>query len=287
MKIVRFLGGLGNQMFQYAFYKALSQQFKVVKADLRSFTNYALHNGFELEKIFPIKLKHAIPFEINLLDHQNRRWKYRKLRRLLFVKGEYYEEKHLFSYNASLFDDLASKLYWGYWQHIQYVNRVADQLRKDFVFDLPASSRNLDILQELKIEKESIAIHVRRGDYLTDPYLGGLVDVEYFEKGIALVRERLKNPKFYIFSDDIPWCKQYLNLQEAVFVDWNKGNESYRDMQLMSYCKHAVISNSSFSWWGAWLNSNPNKIVVVPKVWCRSSNVTDTKQMHPSEWIKL
>lgn len=287
MKIVRFLGGLGNQMFQYAFYKALSQKFPHVKVDIRDFQQYNLHNGFELEKVFDIQLKKATPFEINLLDHRNRKLKYRKLRRLLFVKGEYDEEKQLFSYDPTLFEDNSSKLYWGYWQHHQYVDRVADQLKKDFSFSIPAPSKNLDLLKELYKEMQSVAIHVRRGDYLKDPYLSGLVDLAYFEKGIDLMRDRLERPRFYVFSDDIPWCKANLPLDNATFVDWNNGANSYRDMQLISSCKHAIISNSSFSWWGAWLNRNPDKLIVVPKIWYRSPDVLDTAQMHPEEWINI
>jgi len=287
MKIVRFLGGLGNQMFQYAFYKALACRYNNVKADLRGFNEYRLHNGFELERVFPIKLNPASNFEINLLDNRNREWKYRKLRKLLFIKARYFEESDLFNYNEAILKDNSSKIYWGYWQHHRYFEEVASQLLNDFTFSQPGDSKDKTLLREINAGQESVAIHVRRGDYLRDPYLGGLVDMEYFEKGIALVRERLRNPKFYVFSDDMPWCKQYLNLQEAVFVDWNKGNDSYRDMQLMSHCKHAIISNSSFSWWGAWLNRNPNKIVVVPKVWYRSADINNTEQMHPESWVKL
>ncbi|HWV74314.1 MAG TPA: alpha-1,2-fucosyltransferase, partial [Pseudosphingobacterium sp.] len=196
-------------------------------------------------------------------------------------------ESKLFNYNDAILKDSSSKVYWGYWQHHKYFADVADQLLEDFRFSEPVDLKNKTLLQEINANEESVAIHVRRGDYLTDPYLGGLVDIEYFEKGIALIRERLKNPKFYVFSDDISWCKQYLNLHEAVFIDWNKGNDSYRDMQLMSLCKHAIISNSSFSWWAAWLNRNFAKIIIVPKVWYRSSNVADTEQMHPREWIRF
>ncbi|MGK9119230.1 alpha-1,2-fucosyltransferase [Olivibacter jilunii] len=289
MKIVRFLGGLGNQMFQYAFYKALEKQFDTVKADIREFKAYKLHNGFELENVFDIRLKHASALEVNLLNHRNRQWKYRKLRRLLFLKGEYYEESKLFSYNASLFDDPTSKIYWGYWQHHLYVERVADQLRKDFTFPDLKPSKNLELLNELKQSPQSVAIHVRRGDYLKDPYLGGLVDRQYFEKAILTIKERLENTMFYIFSDDMPWCMENLPLNdnEAKFIDWNTGMESYRDMQLMSNCKHAIISNSSFSWWAAWLNTNPDRLIVVPKVWYRLPEKSDFRQMHPSSWVLL
>lgn len=289
MKIVRVLGGLGNQMFQYAFYKALDKQFGTVKADVREFKTYKLHNGFELKDVFDIKLKHASPLEVNLLDHRNRQWKYRKLRRLLFLKGEYYEEQTLFSYNASLFDDPRSKVYWGYWQHYLYVERVADQLRKDFIFPNLKPSKNLDLLNELKQNEQSVALHVRRGDYLKDPFLGGLVNLDYFEKAISLIKGQIEKPVFYVFSDDMSWCRENLPLSDdkAKFIDWNKGAESYRDMQLMSNCKHAIISNSSFSWWAAWLNQHPGKVIIVPKTWYRSPNTHDTEQMHPRMWMRI
>ncbi|MEH6307019.1 alpha-1,2-fucosyltransferase [Olivibacter sp. CPCC 100613] len=289
MKIVRFLGGLGNQMFQYAFYKALEKQFDTVKADIREFKTYKLHNGFELENVFDIRLRRASALEVNLLDHRNRQWKYRKLRRLLLLKGEYYEEQTLFSYNASLFDDSSSKIYWGYWQNHLYVERVADQLRKDFTFSDLKPSKNFDLLNELEQSEQSVAIHIRRGDYLKDPYLGGLVNLDYFEKAISLIRGQVEKPIFYIFSDDILWCKENLPLNdnEANFIDWNKGAESYLDMQLMSNCKHAIISNSSFSWWAAWLNTNPDRLIVVPKVWYRLPEKSDFRQMHPSSWVLL
>lgn len=289
MKIVRFLGGLGNQMFQYAFYKALEKQFDTVKADIREFKTYKLHNGFELENVFDIRLRHASALEVNLLDHRNRQWKYRKLRRLLFLKGEYYEEQTLFSYEASLFDDTRSKIYWGYWQHHLYVERVADQLRKDFTFPDLKPSKNLDLLNELEQSEQSVAIHVRRGDYLKDPYLRGLVNLDYFEKAISLIRSQVEKPIFYIFSDDILWCKENLPLSdnEAKFIDWNKGVESYRDMQLMSNCKHAIISNSSFSWWAAWLNVCPRKIIITPKIWHRFHKVQNVEQIHPEMWTRI
>ncbi|SEM69141.1 Glycosyl transferase family 11 [bacterium A37T11] len=289
MKIVRFLGGLGNQMFQYAFYKSLELQFKNVKADILEFENYTHHNGFELEKIFPLRINHASRFEINFIDFRNRAWKYRKLRRLLFFKGGYYEEWPFFSYEDSIFRDHSSKIYWGYWQHHDYVDKVGDQLRKDFVFPALDPSPNLELLKELGQEEKSVAIHVRRGDYLKDPYLGGLVNLAYFENGISYMKERLAHPRFYVFSDDMAWCKENLPLgNDAIFVDWNIGNESYRDMQLISQCKHAIISNSTFSWWGAWLNQHPEKLVVVPKLWWRHPDIkVDTSQMHPTAWITI
>lgn len=287
MKIVRFLGGLGNQMFQYAFYAALSQRFKHVKADIAGFKGYHLHNGFEMESIFKVKLKYASNFEVGLLDTQNRQWKYRKMRRLLFVRGGYYEERDLFSYDENLLNDASSLLLWGYWQNWRYVESVAERLRNEFVFPAASTPDNRSLLRELEQQESSVAIHVRRGDYLENPYLGGLVDVNYFRKGVSMIRNMVNNPRFYVFSDDVTWCKENLGLaEEALFVDWNRGDESYRDMQLMANCKHAIISNSSFSWWGAWLIENQSKKIIVPQLWYRAHGIS-TDDMHPTTWIRI
>ncbi len=124
MKIVKFLGGLGNQLFQYASFLAMQQRFSNVKADLSEFATYQLHNGFELERIFGITLPQASAFERKLFDQQDRRWIQRKLRRLFGTKQGYYEEPVLFQYNPLLFEDPQNRYYWGYWQHINYISRL-------------------------------------------------------------------------------------------------------------------------------------------------------------------
>lgn len=287
MKIVRYLGGLGNQMFQYAFYKALKQHFKRVKADLGGFESYGLHNGFELEKVFDIRLVRASPLEVRVLDPHHRQWPYRKLRRILNVRNAYFEERVPFSFDRSIFSDASSRLFWGYWQHCQYLSAIEDDLRKDFSFSPLQDAKSLGLVERLEGDGDYVAVHVRRGDYLKDPYLGGMVTLGYFQQALSLLNGLVANPRFVVFSDDVNWCRQHLNPPNALYVDWNRGKESFRDMQLMSRCQHAIISNSSFSWWGAWLNPNPKKIVVVPRVWCSPALATDTVGMHPKEWIKM
>ena len=285
MKIVRFLGGLGNQMFQYAFYRALSNQFKKVKADLSYYKYCSDHNGFELENVFGIKLDSVSDFELKLYSKQ--KWKYKKLRQLLLIDEPYIEEEDQYTFNNKHYDDERSRIYQGYWQHYRYVECVADILLDKFVFKELTGQRNLEILRDIKSREESVAIHVRRGDYAKYPLLDGIADKSYFLRAIALIKERYIAPKFYVFSDDIHWCREHLNLQDVTFIDWNKGTDSYIDMQLMSYCKHIVTSNSTFSWWAAWLNRNPTKIVVVPQTWYRSAYGVDTSKMHPKNWIRI
>ncbi|MBD1420246.1 alpha-1,2-fucosyltransferase [Sphingobacterium chuzhouense] len=268
MKIVKFLGGLGNQMFQYGFYLALQKTFKKVKADLTGFENYTLHNGFELNDIFNIKLNTASEFDLNLYLPNNRKWKWRKLRRLYRTRRAYTEETMSFGYDRTIFSDKQNRYYWGYWQHIDYINRVSKELREHFRFPQITDTRSEELIHRIQ-QRESVSLHIRRGDYLIEAnqHLGSICDHNYYEKAIAYIKSKIDAPLFIVFSNDIPWCRETFKDIDAVFVDWNIGKQSYIDMQLMSLCNHNIIANSSFSWWGAWLNNNPDKIVVSPDKW--------------------
>ncbi len=285
MKIVKFIGGLGNQMFQFAFYKALQEKGHSVRADLTAFNNYSLHNGFELEDVFAIKLKPVSPFFIYLFDDSFREWKYRKLRRIFNLKHAYQEEQNLFTYEEVYLTDNKSKMYSGYWENENYFSAVSTQLKADFKFKHPLAGQNLVTLNQIK-NSNSIGIHVRRGDYLVDPLLGGLCDENYYQKAIDLMLVKISSPNFFVFSDDIDWCKNVLQIPEPTFISGNKGKNSYIDMPLMSNCKHHIIANSSFSWWSAWLASHMEQIVIAPKVW-----TNDPSHLHgdmiPNKWIKL
>jgi len=285
MKIVRFLGGLGNQMFQYAFYKALQKRFPNVKADLQGYTAYALHNGLELENIFNIQLNKAPTFTSNLYYLHNRKWIYRKLRQILNLRKSYKEEQILFSFDPFFLENPTPAYYWGYWQNHQYFSSVAKELQLDFRFKNPLTPQNQETLAQIQ-QSNSVSIHIRRGDYLKDPFLGGLCRPEYYQQAISYIQTRVSSPEFFIFSDDISWCREKLSLPDSNFISWNTGTESYIDMQLMSGCKHQIIANSSFSWWAAWLNVYPEKIVICPKKWANDPNPM-VNMSFPDKWISL
>ena len=119
-----------------------------------------------------------------------------------------------------------------------------------------------------KIEKtNTVSIHIRRGDYLKDKQRNNICNVEYYKLAIEKIKTYIEHPSFFVFSDDINWCKENFQNEEFNFIDWNTGNNSFIDMQLMSNCKHNIIANSSFSWWAAWLNINSNKIIIGPMYW--------------------
>lgn len=285
MKIIRFLGGLGNQMFQYAFYKALSQQFPNVAADVTGYKDYALHNGFELEHIFELEVDKVSEFKSNLYNVHNREWMFRKLRSFLKLKNAYEEEQKMFSYDPAVFTNQGPKYYWGYWQNPAYFENVAAELRQDFQFKHILDPKNQTILDHIQ-DSMSIALHVRRGDYMKDPLLGGLCPEAYYEEAVQLMLSKNPKAKFFIFSDDINWCKEKFKMEGTEFISWNSGPASYIDMQLMSNCKHNIIANSSFSWWGAWLNNHPDKIVIGPKKWVNYPDL-NTENLFPKGWISL
>lgn len=281
MKIVKFLGGLGNQMFQYAFYLNLQEHFKTVKADLKDFKTYSLHNGFELENIFPVKLEKASSFDLKLYLPYNRKWIWRKLRQLNSSKNTYLEENTFFSYQPNIFQDYKKRYYWGYWQHIDYINPVENHLRKDFQFPAIIDKNNNQLLKSLQ-NQNTVSVHIRRGDYLNEPSFVGICDLVYYQKAIQFMQEKLNDPLFVFFSNDIDWCKDHFNSLNAKFVDWNTGKESFRDLQMMSLCQHNIIANSSFSWWASWLNQNPNKTIISPKRWINDADLKTDGLILPS-----
>lgn len=283
MKIVRILGGLGNQMFQYAFYKALEKRHPKVSADLTLFEDYNLHNGFELNDVFGIDVKEATRFTTNLYDTANRKWLFRKLRRFLNLKNTYKEEVNEFLFDPAFLSDTEPRLYYGYWQNEQYFSDI--NIRNDFKFKRPLSEKNQQVLNLIK-NSQSVSIHVRRGDYVNHPLLGNICDLDYYQSAISLMNSKTSDPSYFIFSNDIEWCKTNLSLNEATYIDWNTGKDSYIDMQLMSACKHQIIANSSFSWWGAWLNQNPDKIIIAPDKWINGEKYNDS-EIVPKTWIKI
>ncbi|WP_165784704.1 alpha-1,2-fucosyltransferase [Solitalea longa] len=286
---MKFLGGLGNQMFQYAFYKSLSECYSNVKADLSDFHSYDLHYGFELDKVFYIQLKKASNFESKLLDKHgsNNNWYYRKLRRISGLKKAYYHEKTEFNFDPQIYSegDKSVRYFWGYWQCEKYFETIKDSLVSDFTFTKPLDDENKAILQEIE-SCNSVSIHIRRGDYVNHPLLGNITTLEYYQTAISIIKTTIENPVFFVFSNDIEWCKETLKEDGFKFINNNTNAQSYVDMQLMSRCKHNIIANSSFSWWAAWLNQNPNKIIISPKKWTNNPEYTYHGLILDS-WIKI
>ncbi len=290
MNIVRISAGLGNQMFQYALAFALEKQKKdSVKLDISEFAYRKHHQGYELERIFNITSSYATYDEVAKIADTCKSlsaWFRRDILKIkLHTQGTLYKESG-FEYNP-LLKDMHNTYFQGFWQSWKYFQDVEQELRNQFTFKTLLSPENT-ICANAMATCESVAIHVRRGDY-TKPRrwkeIGSICSLDYYNWAIAHIREQLKeNVHFFIFSDDMEWVKNNLPLENATYVSWNNGAESYNDMRLMSLCKHNIIANSSFSWWGAYLNANPDKIVIAPAKWYRS---TPTPHLIPQGWIQL
>jgi hypothetical protein len=292
MIVTNLIGGLGNQMFQYAAGRVLSLERGVpLCLDISGFSSYGLHQGFELQRIFNCAA--GIANEADMRDILG--WQSSShIRRLLLRKEMVsFRRKELvvepqFNYWPGIKHVPNDCYLVGYWQSEKYFSESASQIRADFTFRQSLEDQNEKLTQQI-ISVNAVSLHVRRGDYATNPQTTathGLCTLDYYRHSIQYVAERVQQPNFFIFSDDIAWVRDNLNFpHQSQYVDCNQGKESYNDMRLMSMCNHHIIANSSFSWWGAWLNPKRDKIVVAPKNWF--ANQTDASDLLPQSWVKL
>lgn len=287
MLIVKSYGGLGNQMFQYAFYEFLKKDNPGnVFLDINDFKIHHHHQGFELIKVFDLEIDIASEKQIKNISYNQNGLIYRFFKKYLKIilskPTECYEGLHTMLLQSSKINN--NYYFVGFWQNEYYVNSIRDILIEKFDFKKEFNKRNKALLEEIK-NYDSVSIHVRRGDYVNNSSLGGICTVEYYSKAIKLMQENYKNAKFVVFSDDINWVKENLELpSDSIYVDWNTGEDSYLDMVLMSRCNHNIIANSTFSWWGAWLNQNEKKTVIIPKRWYNNQSYNP---LCCEEWISL
>lgn len=275
IKIIIFKGGLGNQMFQYAFYLRLRSRYPHSYYLFDIDRSQKVHYGYELDNIFKINSEKSI-------------MGYRRLYRVCPFLGRVFksvDHKIYCQYDeAYLNGDYPLARYNGYWQSEDYFKPIEEVVRKAFVFQEELISKKTKEQALLLQNSDSVAIHVRRGDYLGLSESYGLCSEIYYYEAISFMREHVLNPKFVFFSDEINWVKEHINCEGATYVDWNKSVDSWQDMYLMSCCKHNIIANSTFSWWGAWLNFNKDKIVIAPKPWV---NFSPDYDIVPKEWIRI
>lgn len=296
MKIVKIAGGLGNQMFQYAFLKAIAKNNnEPVAIDLSLYKPAntlnginLVHNGYELKKIFGIDLPVASKREVNRLaitpDNLFKR----------AIKKFFPKKTHLMYYSLAFAPDYLKPqgkdlFYEGYWQSEKYFSDIKEQIKKDFTFP-DSDQTNKAFLEQLG--NNSLSIHVRRGDYKNQKVLS-LLEKDYYDRALTYITQNQKITGIAVFSNDIEWCRQNLDFKglPVFFATHNTGSDSYKDMALMSKCSHNIIANSSFSWWSAWLNSNPDKTVIAPKNWVNPEFDADYLKLLddivPENWIKL
>ena len=277
-------GGLGNQMFQYAAARSMAiDTNEEITLDLKNLNNSKVnHEIYTLDKLninSNIKLSNE---KINFTIKQNIIYK-------IIILGIFfrlsYKNKQLNDYFEKTFQKILNKngfyqvtsgyipikvyntkikYFNGYFQSDKYFKKNFNIIREELLVKEKVTKKNKVILDKIK-STESVCVHIRRGDYTNlENYL--ICNISYYLKAIEIMKEKIKNPKFYIFSDDIEWVKKNINFNANVtYID--KKNTNYEELRLMYNCKHFIISNSSFSWWAQYLSANENKIVISPNIW--------------------
>ena len=272
MIVVKLAGGLGNQMFQYAIGRHLSLKYNtklaldlsLLKA-LPKDTNYTIRN-YELD-VFNVKCSFfdlKLPRSLKLKQTDI-------LNRLAFklVNYKVISEKEYYNFDEKIFNSSKNAYIIGYWQSAKYFDSIRDTLIADFKFKIQPNELNNTHIKEIE-SSNSISVHIRRGDYITNEIANsthGICNLRYYQDAIEQIKSKVSDPHFFFFSDDIEWVKeQFKALNNTTFIN-NNTDKGFEDLRLMTLCKHHIIANSSFSWWGAWLSLNYNKIVIAPKNW--------------------
>ncbi|MEP2715779.1 alpha-1,2-fucosyltransferase [Pseudophaeobacter sp.] len=280
MITARLHGRLGNQMFQYAAARALAQRLLTTVA-LDSREAEQRGEGV-LTRVFDLRLTapSALPPLKKLQPLRYGLW------RGLGLVPKFRRERGL-GYNPAFETWSDGSYLHGYWQSETYFDSIREMIRADFTFPEFSSTQNADMAAQISAEN-AISLHVRRGDYVALE-AHGLCDQAYYEAALQRLLQDLPGPEptIYVFSDDPDWAKANLPLPCAkIVVDFNGPKTDFEDMRLMSLCKHNIIANSSFSWWAAWLNRNPDKRVAGPATWFGDPKLKNPDTL-PSDWLKV
>lgn len=297
MIIVRLRGGLGNQLFQAATGLAIAKRCKKeLKFDLSWFRAYRYEHIYSLPR-FALNPQKATDLEIRRTGRialpvpLGSRLYYKYHDHIKKRSEAPFQTQPIVRERGVPFDAEVPTLHHdfvldGFWQSEKYFIEQSQAIYDSFRLLEKPDSANEEFLHEVT-ERESVAIHVRRGDFFSNPEINkihGVCDTGYFQRAVQAISERVKDPFFYFFSDDPNWVEQNLLRDRSVVVRHNK--KDFEDLRLISSCKHQIISNSSFSWWGAWLNRKQDKTVIAPRSWY-NPGYFDDRDILPTSWIKV
>ncbi len=291
MIVVRLLGGLGNQMFQYAAGRraALVRQLPLV-LDRSAFQPHSHRayglTGLQVEETFatPAQLReiHGPPRGPGRIGHRLRR------RFRIGYRWTWIREDRLSPVDHRVLAARAYSYLDGYWQSEKYFAEIAETIRRDFTFRRPLEPPATAIADRIAAT-EAVSVHVRRGDYVTNPRTNrahGICSVDYYREAAQRIASRVSHPHFFLFSDDPDWVAANLRLGHPTTLVSHEGADQYQDLELMSRCRHHIIANSSYSWWGAWLNQRPDKMVLAPARWGNDPG-WDDRDLLPASWIRI
>jgi hypothetical protein len=284
--VCRLKGGLGNQMFQFAYGYARALRLNAeLQLDLSYFDKDARHGGFAIER-FELSDKAEL-IKLGFWSKTLVKLEEQVIGRVDRVRGIVHEERTL----ENRFFKYGSQLYLnGFWQNPSLFDVYTQQIKRAFrLKSFDYSSEFLNVKSEI-LHSQSVGVHFRRGDYVSDKNAAsvhGVLGEAYYLKAVQKIEESIECPRYFVFSDDIKAAKKELDfLENAVFVD-SVSDSMVADMHLMSLCKYNIIANSTYSWWSAWLNDNDMKMVVAPKQWFSNQEKNQQCKIIPSEWITV
>lgn len=292
MITIRLKGGMGNQMFQYAFAKGLAKTLNTdVKIDCsllldRSRGKDYIYRNYDLS-IFNVEENFSIQPSFLRTIYKLKFSKLRKFITSQVAKGKVIENEKYFHTDENLIiNPTDNAIYDGWWQSVRYFDNVKEELKNDFSFKTTTLPESKELYNRIQ-NTNSICLNVRRTDFLTNPELNS-TNLDYFLRAAKKMGELVNNPHFYIFSDDTKWCEENILLDYPVEViqHTHKGAKFGNYMQLMITCKHFIIPNSSYAWWAVWLNTNEDKHIIAPKNWFNEGDY-DTKGLVPTNWIRM
>lgn len=290
MIIARLIGGLGNQMFQYACARRVAHGLRArLKLDLSAFETYGLRK-YALDGL-SVSAEVAVAEEVNVFRRRARirdrvpRW---LLKAVPAWRYEVFQERS-FAFDARVLGLRGNFLLEGHWQSERYFSDIADIVRREFRVKAAPDATRASLAAQIA-GTSAVAVHVRRGDYVASPETGrvhGVCGLDYYRRAVEAIARVEPQPHFFVFSDDPAWVRQNLHLGfPTVLVERPAEGSDCEDLRLMSLCRHHIIANSSFSWWGAWLNPNPDKKVIAPQKWF-SLETRDTRDLIPAGWMRI
>ncbi|GAB3530133.1 alpha-1,2-fucosyltransferase [Pontibacter brevis] len=296
MVVVTLAGGLGNQLFQYVMGKQLANKNKTTlklyisnlgKEDGRS---YKLHH-FNIEEVL------ATESEVDkLIGEYYSSSLYAKLYRKIDqrrpkYKRKYFIESEYWRYEPDLMMISSSVLLEGFWQHYKYYENLDTGIQQELTLKKTAATSFISSLKAIRENDASVSMHIRRGDYVNDPNnlaFYGVMPITYYERAMGYMNSIVKDPHYFVFSDDLDWAKDNLKMDAPMtFVDIEGGTKDYLELDAMSQCRHNIIANSTFSWWGAFLNKNPEKVVIAPESWVVDPEMNKNIQIQLPSWVKM
>ena len=289
MIVMNLKGGLGNQLFQYALGRHL--------ASIHNTTLALDVSGFESDPLRNYRLD-SFNISATVLPPKTNSFAKRVVNKLLSEKNPihrfFHQELPLirengFEFQPNILQTPDNVFLDGYWQTEQYFKPIAHLIRQDLTLAQPLPTQLQAIEKQIR-SSSSIAVHVRRGDYASNPVTTayhGLYPMDWYVKAAQEMEKDLSDVHYFVFSDDYEWVKNNLKLDApCTFIKPSPDGKEAQDLYLMSCCKHNITANSSYSWWAAWLNANPNKKVIAPAVWFMGAD-SNTKDLIPANWLRM